>query len=106
MSYDTDLKKTADMKQWLEKKIYETEIELSNLKDTLGIVDSILKNSSFQSAKFIKRSISDIKNPSSRTIYKKLCNKCNVEIEMRQINGKWGAYTVGSDIRHNCDTHD
>ena len=106
MTYDNDLKKTANMKQWLEKKIYEIEIELTNLKDTLEIVDGILKDSSFQSAKFIKQPISDVKNTPSKRTYKKLCNKCNVEIEMRQVDEKWGAYTVDSDLRHKCDGYD
>ncbi|HIM82243.1 MAG TPA: hypothetical protein EYM50_00635 [Nitrososphaerales archaeon] len=106
MSYDNDLKKTADMKQWLEKKIYEIEIELSNLKNMLEIVDSVLKTSSFQSATFFKQPISDIKSTSSSSAYKKLCNKCNVEIEMRKINEKWGAYTVSSDLHHKCDAYE
>tara|TARA_B000000460_G_scaffold233097_1_gene192546 strand:+ start:236 stop:556 length:321 start_codon:yes stop_codon:yes gene_type:complete len=106
MSSDYDLKKTADMKQWLEKKIHDTEIELTNLKDTLEIVDGILKASSFQPAKSIKHPLSEVKSSPSMRTYKKSCNKCNVEIEMRKVGEKWGAYTIDSDLHHKCDGYD
>ena len=55
MSYSEDnLKKAADKKEWLEKKINDLETELTNLQETLSVIDNILKLSSFQPAQSIK----------------------------------------------------
>ena len=55
MSYSADnLKKAAETKEWLERKINDLEVELTNLQDTLAVVNNMLKTSSFQSAYSIK----------------------------------------------------
>ena len=55
MSYSEDnLKKAADKKEWLEKKINDLETELTNLQETLSVINNILKLSSFQPAQSIK----------------------------------------------------
>ena len=39
----------------------------------------------------------------SNNSYKKSCNVCQVEIEMRKIDNRWGAYVLNSENRHQCD---
>ena len=113
MSYSDDsLKKAAETKERLEQKIVELEVELTHLQDTLAVVNSILKTSSFQSA----HSISASKNekdyadesisPTSNDSYNRSCNVCNVEIEMRKIGDRWGAYTHNSEERHKCENNE
>ena len=55
MSYSEDnLKKAADKKEWLEEKINDLENELTNLQETLSVINNILKTSSFQPAQSIE----------------------------------------------------
>tara|TARA_B100000029_G_scaffold513861_1_gene614690 strand:- start:5723 stop:6049 length:327 start_codon:yes stop_codon:yes gene_type:complete len=105
MSYSDDsLKKAAETKEWLERKINELEIELNSLQDTLAVVNSVLKSSSFQPAHTITKSNSMVNQGSlSSNSYRKSCNVCQVEIEMRKIDDRWGAYILDSDERHKCD---
>ena len=108
MSYSDDgLKKAAETKEWLERKINELEIELNNLQDTLAVVNSVLKSNSFQSAQTIPQ-FNNTGNPesSSSNSYRKSCNVCQVEIEMRKIDDRWGAYVLDSDERHKCENND
>ena len=108
MSYSDDgLKKAAETKEWLERKINELEIELNNLQDTLAVVNSVLKSNSFQSAQAITQSNNMI-NPesSSSNSYRKSCNVCHVEIEMRKIGDRWGAYVTDGDERHKCESNE
>ena len=113
MSYSDDsLKKAAETKERLEQKIVELEVELTHIQDKLAVVNSILKTSSFQSA----HSISTSKNgkdyvgesilQTSNDSYKRSCNVCNVEIEMRKIGDRWGAYAHNSEERHKCENNE
>ena len=107
MSYSDDsLKKAAETKEWLERKINELEIELNNLQDTLAVVNSVLKSNSFQSAQTITQSNNMINPESSSNSYRKSCNVCHVEIEMRKIGDRWGAYVIDSDERHKCENNE
>ena len=107
MSYSDDsLKKAAETKEWLERKINELEIELNNLQDTLAVVNSVLKSNSFQSAQTITQSNNMINQESSSNLYRKSCNVCHVEIEMRKIGDRWGAYVLDSDERHKCENNE
>tara|TARA_B100001245_G_C22732449_1_gene355507 strand:+ start:135 stop:476 length:342 start_codon:yes stop_codon:yes gene_type:complete len=113
MSYSEDnLKKAADKKEWLEKKINDLETELTNLQETLSVIDNILKLSSFQPAQSIKSLNLDGKSQNtsipqtSNNSYKKSCNVCQVEIEMRKIDDRWGAYILNSENRHQCDNNE
>ena len=108
MSYSDDsLKKAAETKEWLERKINELEIELNNLQDTLAVVNSVLKSNSFQSAQTITQSNNMINQESSSSnSYRKSCNVCHVEIEMRKIGDRWGAYVIDNDERHKCENHE
>ncbi len=44
---EEEVKKAAEMREWLEEKIAETESELTRLKDMQSMVDSILRRTSF-----------------------------------------------------------
>ena len=108
MSYSDDgLKKAAETKEWPERKINELEIELNNLQDTLAVVNSVLKSNSFQSAQAITQSNNTINQKSSSSnSYRKSCNVCHVEIEMRKIGDRWGAYVIDNDERHKCESNE
>lgn len=44
---EDEVKKAAEMREWLEERIAETENELSRLRDMQSMVDSILRRTSF-----------------------------------------------------------
>jgi hypothetical protein len=44
---EDEVKKAAEMREWLEEKISETEMELTRLRDMQTMVDSILRKTSF-----------------------------------------------------------
>ena len=44
---EEEVKKAAEMREWLEEKIAEAESELNRLKDMQSMVDSILRRTSF-----------------------------------------------------------
>ena len=108
MSYSDDsLKKAAETKESIEQKINQLEIELNNLQYTLAVVNSVLKSTSFQSAQTITHSNNMINQESSSSnSYRKSCNVCHVEIEMRKIGDRWGAYVIDSDERHKCENNE
>jgi hypothetical protein len=47
---DTDLKKAAELKLWLESRIAQLEEEMGRLKESLGYVDATLRASTFRPA--------------------------------------------------------
>jgi hypothetical protein len=47
---EQDVKRAAELKEWLVERIGELEIELGRLRDMQAIVDSVLRKSSFISA--------------------------------------------------------
>ncbi|MCX8191539.1 MAG: hypothetical protein N3F06_01870 [Nitrososphaerales archaeon] len=51
MSFTEDeVKRAAELKLWIEKRIADLEGEIAKLKETLSLVDSILRKGSFKSA--------------------------------------------------------
>jgi hypothetical protein len=51
MSYsEYDVKRIAELREWLDNIIKEKELELDNLKYTLSLIDNLLKTSSFKPA--------------------------------------------------------
>ncbi|HXW36532.1 MAG TPA: hypothetical protein VEJ36_01320 [Nitrososphaerales archaeon] len=50
MSAAEDVKKSAELKQWLEDRIAELQEEIDRLKETLSIVDANLRASTFRPA--------------------------------------------------------
>ncbi len=51
MGYSEDeVKKVAELREWLVKQIADREDEVSRLKTTLAIIDNVLKQVSFRSA--------------------------------------------------------
>ena len=49
-SPEEQIKKTAELKLWLEKRIAELQEETERLKETLGVVDEALRASTFRPA--------------------------------------------------------
>jgi hypothetical protein len=47
---ESDLKKAAELKLWLENRIAELQEEMDRLRETLGYVDATLKASTFRPA--------------------------------------------------------
>ena len=47
-----------------------------------------------------------INQESSSNSYRKSCNVCHVEIEMRKIGDRWGAYMTDGDERHKCESNE
>ena len=47
---EDQIRRNAEIKQWLESKINELEIELDNFKHNLTLVDEVLRKQSFQDA--------------------------------------------------------
>lgn len=51
MSYsEYDVKRIAELREWLDNMIKDKEMELDNLKYTLSLIDNLLKVSSFKPA--------------------------------------------------------
>ena len=53
---EDEVKRAAEMREWLEEKIGELEIELSRLRDMQSMVDSILRKNSFVPATELRSS--------------------------------------------------
>lgn len=47
---DDDIKNAAELREWLTKQILEKQVEIEKLKITLNLIDSVLKQGSFQTA--------------------------------------------------------
>ncbi len=55
-SNEEDVKRAAELREWLESRILDLENELSRLKDMQLVVDSVLRKSSFVPAAELKAS--------------------------------------------------
>ncbi|MDG6906335.1 MAG: hypothetical protein JRN20_11185 [Nitrososphaerota archaeon] len=51
---EEDVKRAAELREWLESRIQETEAELGRLRDMQLVVDSVLRKSSFVPAAELK----------------------------------------------------
>jgi hypothetical protein len=50
MDVEEETKRLADLKEWIDSRINELEIEIVNLREMLLIVDKLLRETSFKSA--------------------------------------------------------
>lgn len=55
----TEIKKAAEMKEWFESRINDLESEIVKLKDTLMVLDSVLKRASFMPAAELEANVVD-----------------------------------------------
>ena len=55
-SNEEDVKRAAELREWLESRILDLESELGRLKDMQLIVDSVLRKNSFVPAAELKTS--------------------------------------------------
>lgn len=54
LPHDEEVKRAAEMREWIESKISELELEVTRLRNMLLIVDSTLRRRSFVSAKELR----------------------------------------------------
>jgi hypothetical protein len=80
---EDEVKKAAEMREWLEEKIAETETELSRLRDMQSIVDSVLRKTSFVPATELR----SYNQPTSKS----QAGESNVKSELQAPVAKSGA---------------
>ena len=63
---EDDIRRAAEVREWLVKEVTNKKEELDKLRNTLLIVDSLLKKTSFISALNLESSASNLKNKSTQ----------------------------------------
>ena len=63
---EEDIRRAAEVREWLVKEVTTKKEELDKLRNTLLIVDSLLKRTSFISASNLESSASNLKNKSTQ----------------------------------------
>jgi hypothetical protein len=62
---EDDIRRAAEVREWLVKEVTNKKEELDKLRDTLLIVDSLLKKTSFITASHLESSTSNLKDRSA-----------------------------------------
>jgi hypothetical protein len=62
---EDDIRRAAEVREWLVKEVTNKKEELDKLRDTLLIVDSLLKKTSFITASHLESSASNLKDRSA-----------------------------------------
>lgn len=62
---EDDIRRAAEVREWLVKEVTNKKEELDRLRDTLLIVDSLLKKTSFITASHLESSASNLKDRSA-----------------------------------------
>ncbi len=60
---EDEVKRAADLREWLETKILELEDELNKHKEMLAIVDSVLRKTSFVPATELRNQLQQEERP-------------------------------------------
>ena len=63
ISHEEEVKRAADLREWLESKISEMESEITRLRDMLLVVDSVLRKSSFVPATELRNLQEKVESP-------------------------------------------
>ncbi len=63
---EDDIRRAAEVREWLVKEVTNKKEELDKLRNTLSIVDSLLKKTSFISALNLESPASNLKNKSTQ----------------------------------------
>src|ERR1044071_1967072 len=63
---EDDIRRAAEVREWLVKEVTNKKEELDKLRNTLQIVDSLLKRTSFITASNLESSASHLKNNGTR----------------------------------------
>ena len=63
---EDDIRRAAEVREWLVKEVTNKKEELDKLRNTLLIVDSLLKKTSFISALNLESPASNLKNKSTQ----------------------------------------
>lgn len=81
---EDDIRRAAEVREWLVKEVTNKKEELDKLRDTLLIVDSLLKKISFITASHLESSASNLKDrsaPEYQSIHKEETVQTNPSID-------------------------
>lgn len=98
---EDDIRRAAEVREWLVKEVTNKKEELDKLRNTLLIVDSLLKKTSFISALNLESPASNLKNKSTQQ-YQPLHEEEDNTQQKPKINS---VMKSPSDEYRNDDTH-
>ena len=98
---EDDIRRAAEVREWLVKEVTNKKEELDKLRNTLLIVDSLLKKTSFISALNLESPASNLKNRSTQE-YQPLHEEEDTTQQKPKINS---VMKSPSDEYRNDDTH-
>ena len=102
---EDDIRRAAEVREWLVKEVTNKKEELDKLRDTLLIVDSLLKKIIFITASHLESSASNLKDrnaPEYQSIHKEetVQRKPSIDSTTKSTNTDYGQdYNQGVEIR-------
>ena len=92
---EDDIRRAAEVREWLVKEVTNKKEELDKLRDTLLIVDSLLKKTSFITASHLDSSASNLKDrsaPDYQSLHKEesVQTKPSIDSTTRSTNTDYG----------------
>lgn len=102
---EDDIRRAAEVREWLVKEVTNKKEELDKLRDTLLIVDSLLKKTSFITASHLESSASNLKDrsaPEYQSLHKEetVQTKPSIDSTTKSTNTNYGQdYNQGVEIR-------
>ena len=92
---EDDIRRAAEVREWLVKEVTNKKEELDKLRDTLLIVDSLLKKTSFITASHLESSASNLKDRSAteyQSLHKEetVQNKPSIDSTTKSTNIDYG----------------
>lgn len=81
---EDDIRRAAEVREWLVKEVTNKQEELDKLRNTLLIVDSLLKKTSFISASNLESSASNLNNKSTQK-YQSFNEETNQELGINSV---------------------
>jgi hypothetical protein len=102
---EDDIRRAAEVREWLVKEVTNKKEELDKLRDTLQIVDSLLKKTSFITASHLESSASNLNDrnaPGNQSLHKEVTVQSNSSIDSptKSTNTEYGQdNNQGAEIR-------
>lgn len=102
---EDDIRRAAEVREWLVKEVTNKKEELDKLRDTLQIVDSLLKKTSFITASHLESSASNLNDrnaPGNQSLHKEVTVQRNSSIDSptKSTNPEYGQdNNQGAEIR-------
>lgn len=92
---EDDIRRAAEVREWLVKEVTNKKEELDKLRDTLLIVDSLLKKTSFITASHLESSASNLKDrsaPEYQSLHKEetVQTKPSIDSTTKSTNTNYG----------------